>query len=314
MHRLRLKVTAVVLAVSAGVSLTGFVAADTAEVNAVDAVAALESTAPSAVSNVADARSDSDTAELAAVAGGATVSIPVDASDGIQLDNPGSASDVRIGLPFAENAGAAALSQKAGVVVYDNDNGSSTVPVAHTDGTLQISTVIAGAKAPTRYEYPIDAPGQTLRLAADGSAFLSADDGIPTLYIASPWAKDANGNDVPTHYEVNGNTLSQVVDFTAETAFPVVADPSYGIYPWGYVVKFNKSDTKSMARSTDISTATAMCGLIKNILGSVVCGLLGAKGLGAVLAPLYSAARHGNCVQSNQPWVPIPPTLYEVRC
>ncbi len=40
------------------------------------------------------------------------------------------------------------------------------------------------------------------------------------------WAKDANGAPVPTRYEIEGNTLVQVVDFTADTAFPVVADPS----------------------------------------------------------------------------------------
>lgn len=44
--------------------------------------------------------------------------------------------------------------------------------------------------------------------------------------IAAPWAVDANGRRVPTHYTLDGDTLVQSVEVTAETAFPVVADPS----------------------------------------------------------------------------------------
>lgn len=42
------------------------------------------------------------------------------------------------------------------------------------------------------------------------------------------WATDANGNDVPTRYELNGSTLTQIVDHqSADVAYPVVADPAY---------------------------------------------------------------------------------------
>ncbi|WP_315636676.1 MULTISPECIES: hypothetical protein [Microbacterium] len=43
------------------------------------------------------------------------------------------------------------------------------------------------------------------------------------------WAKDAAGNDVPTHYELAGNTLTQVVEHEelTEGQYPVVADPAY---------------------------------------------------------------------------------------
>lgn len=45
--------------------------------------------------------------------------------------------------------------------------------------------------------------------------------------IAAPWAVDASGAIVPTHYTVDGDTIVQTVVTTAETAFPVVADPSW---------------------------------------------------------------------------------------
>ncbi|GAA2055432.1 hypothetical protein [Leifsonia soli] len=99
------------------------------------------------------------------------VMVSVGAANGVQATLPG--GNVSIGLPFADQATDATASQLPGVVVHDNRNGSSTVPVS--------------------------------------------------ALIPAPGAKDANGAAVPTHYEVRGNTLTQVVDFTAITAFPVVA-------------------------------------------------------------------------------------------
>ena len=59
------------------------------------------------------------------------------------------------------------------------------------------------------------------------------DDGIQQEvdYVSSsfdaPWAADAAGVSVPTRYEVRGDTVVQVVDFTQAHAFPVVADPNW---------------------------------------------------------------------------------------
>lgn len=47
-------------------------------------------------------------------------------------------------------------------------------------------------------------------------------------YIFEPaWAKDANGESLNSYYKIEGNSLIQVVDFDENTAFPVVADPSW---------------------------------------------------------------------------------------
>ncbi|MFE7196542.1 hypothetical protein [Microbacterium oxydans] len=45
--------------------------------------------------------------------------------------------------------------------------------------------------------------------------------------FAAPWAKDSAGKDVPTRYELNGQTLTQVVDHDSSSTYPVVADPTY---------------------------------------------------------------------------------------
>ncbi|WKB36474.1 hypothetical protein QS257_05045 [Terrilactibacillus sp. S3-3] len=51
---------------------------------------------------------------------------------------------------------------------------------------------------------------------------------IVTSIFQPAWAKDANGNNVHTHYEVNGDTITQVIDTDNTTAYPVVADPNWG--------------------------------------------------------------------------------------
>jgi hypothetical protein len=50
--------------------------------------------------------------------------------------------------------------------------------------------------------------------------------------IGAAWAVDANGEAVATHYEIDGTTLTQVVETNAQTAYPVVADPAWYWWVW----------------------------------------------------------------------------------
>lgn len=50
--------------------------------------------------------------------------------------------------------------------------------------------------------------------------------------MGAAWAVDANGETVGTHYEIDGTTLTQVVETSAETAYPVVADPAWYWWVW----------------------------------------------------------------------------------
>ncbi|MBW8872306.1 MAG: hypothetical protein JF618_09135 [Leifsonia sp.] len=262
----KLKALSVCVAVAGmsviGGTLTGFVPADADTINATDAVAAVQQVAPEAVSDVAKTTSDTDTAALASVSG-VDVSVPVDPSDGVQVSG---GAQVAIGLPFADVASNAADSQKAGVVVYDNNNGSWTVPVAHADGTVQISTVITSANAPKRYDYPVDIPGeQAVHLLDDGSAYVGIIDGNTiSAYVPAPWAKDANGAAVGTHFEVSGDVLTQIVDFTGDTAFPVIADPTFEWYRGLPTVKTTRAETLALA--TPVSAAK-MCGQVGKVAG-----------------------------------------------
>ena len=59
----------------------------------------------------------------------------------------------------------------------------------------------------------------------DGSVVIYDKNGEIIAGIEAPWAKDKNGNDVKTHYEINGTELIQVVEPEEENEYPIIADP-----------------------------------------------------------------------------------------
>jgi hypothetical protein len=85
---------------------------------------------------------------------------------------------------------------------------------------------IDSPSAPERYDFVFD--GVT-RLKQDdvGSVALYGAHGRFVGAVAPAWAKDAHGRDVPTHYEVKGTTLVQVVEHRGGGfAYGVTADPT----------------------------------------------------------------------------------------
>jgi hypothetical protein len=240
-----------------------------------DTLAVVAAATPDTVATAANVPTTSSGENaIDATVAGADVTIPVDPGAGISVG--GENGTVSIGLPFADQAGGATV-QKPGVVSYDNGNGSSTVPVVQADGSVQINTIVDDADAPSRYVYPLDLPhGQALHLNDDGSVHIADEAGPVTGYIPAPWAKDAHGNDVPTHFEVTGNVLAQVIDFTDETAFPVVADPTvtFGTY---VDITMSQATAKSInAGSAGTAIALlALAGPVGAIIGAAVYGTVG---------------------------------------
>jgi hypothetical protein len=60
--------------------------------------------------------------------------------------------------------------------------------------------------------------------------------------IRAPWALDALGNKVSTHYVIDGLTVTQYVDPDKTAVYPIVADPE-----WGYLYSYNLSISFSSA-------------------------------------------------------------------
>lgn len=181
---------------------------------------------------VEEAASASTTAtEIAVVEeNGTGVSVPRDPTDGVDLTI--GATSVSIGLPALEGA-STAVPLESGAITYPSSGGVANTVIPVIDG-VQLLTTIASADAPTSFAYQIDVrEGGSVRVLEDGSVMVADADGNPLMTAAKPWAVDADGISVPTHYEVHGSELVQIVEHSAsDHTYPIVADPTY-TYWWG---------------------------------------------------------------------------------
>lgn len=157
------------------------------------------------------------------------VDVPKDPEDkiSIKLNN---SPEIHIGLPNADSAKNASKLPN-GTVVFPDNHGSANAVIPTNDG-VQMITTISDKSASTRYTYPIEVPsGGEVIIVENGAAVLDGK-GSPMLVVSSPWAKDAKGADVPTWFETDGSSLTQVIDHKSDDfAYPITADPSF----WGFV-------------------------------------------------------------------------------
>ena len=95
-----------------------------------------------------------------------------------------------------------------------------------SDGAFRALTRIESATAPKDYPFDLVVPeNPELIPLEDGGAVLRGADGSMLGSFALPWAKDAAGTAVPTEFLIENDRLIQRVHFSANSAFPVVADP-----------------------------------------------------------------------------------------
>lgn len=279
---------------------------DKNEVSAADVELALSGAASPLVEPAVESRSSPTNAAVAAT-GDATIAIPRDPTDGVQLAIGGTA--VLIGLPAVEDA-STAVSLDSGAIAYPDDGGSANSVIPLAEG-VQMLTTISSTDAPTSFAYDVMIPEHaSMTLAADGSAIIADDAGNVILSTSAPWAVDANGAAVPTRYELQGNRLTQVVEHRlGGFAYPIVADPTWGWRNAAWGLTLSRSETASIK---DYAAAAGMCATIaKKAAGfAVACGVwasylqvqaatanrLSPKGcLHVVIAPLPGAISHTRC-------------------
>jgi len=206
------------------------------------------------ISDIAQSTSwDAKTAVF--TSGTAAVTVPQQ-SDGVVTVTGTDGYIVGIGLPTT-GANSSAWVSTAGTVVYGNLTTHVEAAVQPTRDGARVLVALKSSSAPTEYRFPISLPtGATLSQQDDGKVSVDVPvksptgDGDTMFSIGgfdAAWAKDANGNAVPTSYSLDGTTLVQTITPNAQTAFPVVADPHY---TWGWIsgtVYFNKKETAHAA-------------------------------------------------------------------
>lgn len=185
-------------------------------------------------------------------------------------------------------------------IVAPGPGGTEVVTRIADDGGAQALIVISDAAAPNRYEFPVEVPGGSATLTAQQDGSVTIGDGPEVLATAAPaWALDANGDAVPTRYEIDNGTLVQIVEHGDGTAYPVVADPKVS-FGWRIYVKFNKSEAKTIGRSPITSRARygaiACAALVKPVLAAA-CAMVAQDVLQSVSNTFRSAAKNGRCVE-----------------
>ncbi|KFC50907.1 hypothetical protein GY12_19285 [Micrococcus luteus] len=138
-----------------------------------------------------------------------------------QVGRPGEA----IGLELQGSGGLepASIDPASGIATYEAPEGDFTyVPVLRQDGTLQAHTVIDSADAPTRYEYTVEIPRWGVAWKPWGTSVLIFNDGGRDGGVALlPRGRRMRwGNNVPTHYEIDGAVLTQVVEHRGGIGVP----------------------------------------------------------------------------------------------
>lgn len=263
----------------------GFSAADAQSVPTFelrwDQIALVEDAVPLAQSPVSEIGAGGD---LVLDAGGSTIGItlPVD-------------GDSRVG----HSEGRSVLS--AGDAAH--------VAVGPTPTGAQVLVGIESADAPTSYEFGLDAPADvTAELTVAGAIDVVDASGGLSAQIEAPWAIDAEGRAVPTRFEVNGDTVTQVVDHRGgDYAYPIVADPKVkfcDLYT-AACVTFSKAETKSVAKNLSSSVAagvSTICGKIpaSNAPGLAVRGICVAAVnvyFKAVKKAFVKAKKAGRCTE-----------------
>ncbi|MFE7469360.1 DNRLRE domain-containing protein [Streptomyces sp. NPDC057499] len=165
------------------------------------------------------------------------VSVPWDGRNN-SIDVKNSLMPNQLSIPEAGTKG----TQVGGNVVYSSTGPVDTVVQPTADGGSRTLNILKNSTAPKTYETSFQIPtGMSAVTHDDGSVSLysAGDDNAEkapakeaAAFFDAPWAKDANGKDVPTSYKVVGNKIVQEVGFSSTSAFPIVIDPGFWSTTW----------------------------------------------------------------------------------
>jgi hypothetical protein len=166
---------------------------------------------------------------------------------------------------------------------------------------IQAFAVLHGPSSPTVSTYRV--PFASLALDRAGGVRISvADEHVGV--IAPPWAVDAGGRRLPTHYTVDGDTLRQHVD-TRSAVFPVVADPDIS-FGWFAYLRFSQDEVRMFAplfQAESTVAPTLICKRVPPGKARKFCGKVIGKYMEKVAATWKKAAERNQCVEHKYLYV-----------
>lgn len=121
------------------------------------------------------------------------------------------------------------------VIVMENDSEDYFITTEVFDGGLRNCFIIDKKCKEESFQVDLDLPkGSYLEFSKDeynnnkmdGSILIMKDEDTIIGAIGIPWAKDADGNEIETYYEISGDKIIQHVKHLGnDVKYPVVADP-----------------------------------------------------------------------------------------
>lgn len=271
---------------------------DTQQADTIAAVIA--DVAPTGESVVAP---DVVTTDSVTFTGNTDVTVSIDADAPVTIESTG--STVEIALPVEIDVGDGVVANDGTVVFEDNGTDAHAAVQALDDDSVRLQTILESPGAPSTYTYTF----------SDGAELVPLDDGSVEVtetiaggviavigLIDTPWAIDANGTSVPTHYTVDGNTLTQHVDHSDDYAYPITADPSI-IFGWAIYVKYSKSDVRTVttglggAINDKAKFAFALCARIPHPVAAAGCALVGSNYHSSIYNTFKAAKARNQCVE-----------------
>lgn len=208
--------------------------------------------------------------------GSTEAQIPLDASQDIDVTTTVDGRDLTasISLPSGMDLEEGELTSD-GTVVYNEQaagTGSQGAVAVQTleNGDTRIQTVIADRTSTHEFGYAMKGFRPVIDDAGNAT-FISTSSEGPFVPVEAAWAVDANGQPVATHYEVRGDELVQIVTPDATTAYPVVADPTWGWRSFAWGMTLSRYETASIK---DYAASVSMCGALarKAPAGALACG------------------------------------------
>ncbi len=166
--------------------------------------------------------------------------------------------------------------------------------------------VIASPEAPRQFDFRVDAPeGATLRLADRGAVGVLDGSGTPIAVVEAASAVDAGGQAVPSHYEVEGMTITQIVDHGDDTAHPVATYVRVSAGRFIYV-RFNREEVKDFSARGAVVGAGILIGMICRSIPipwiAIPCVVMVGVSAAAIVDTSNKAAEENKCVEIRFDW------------
>ncbi|TCI42855.1 DUF2599 domain-containing protein [Exiguobacterium sp. SH3S2] len=163
-----------------------------------------------------------------------------------------------------------------GKVIFRNKEEQYSIENVALVGGVQILYNIESTESPKEYVLDLDITEGSRIIHEDGEYKIVNEKGEVEVFIGSPWAKDSNGNEVETYYEIKDQQLIQHIDYEG-TDYPLVADPLFCSDTIDNTAsKYTDSNTFSVyprtCARTYITASYTLGGALLGVFGSTAIG------------------------------------------